>query len=178
VKDLIELLRDLCFLKRAPQDLPYAPVQLATLSVVVAALAILVARNLQGIAEPVPQVVVAMALTLGLPWIALRIARHQARFVQTAMALMGINIVFMLLQVPLILLMGKVPEDPNQWNGLQLGIGWLLILLFVWNLMVHGHILRHALDLPMRLGLLIAAVFFAIEIVALKTLFGQGVPAT
>ncbi|MBP6693309.1 MAG: hypothetical protein KA162_12790, partial [Xanthomonadales bacterium] len=61
----------------------------------------------------------------------------------------------------------------------QVVLGWLSLALLAWKLVVSGHVLRHALDVPLRIGVLIAAAFLAAEVVLNLALFGaQGTPAT
>ncbi len=173
MKSLLDLLRDLMLFKRGPQDLPHSPGLLAALCVVSFALDTYIASQFQVVPDAAPRVAFSLAMLLALPWVALRLANLDARYAQTATALVATSMLFTVLTVPVLLGVGKLPEDPKDLTAGQALLGWLSLLLMGWQLAVRGHIFRHALELPMRLGVLIAVVFFAIELVLALALFGR-----
>lgn len=174
MKSLLDLLRDLMLFRRGPQDLPFSTSLLAGACVVGFALDAFVASRFQQMADAVPRVAFSLAALLLLPWIALKLAKLEARYAQTATALVATSAMFTLLTVPVLLGVGKLPTDPKDLTAAQALLGWFSLLLVGWQLAVRGHILRHALDLPMRLGVLIAVVFFAVELIVAVIVFGQG----
>ena len=65
----------------------------------------------------------------------------------------------------------SLPQKPEQLTPGQ-SLSLLLALLFLaWEIAAAGNILRHALELPLRLGVLIAVAFFAIDQVVGGLLF-------
>ena len=80
---------------------------------------------------------------------------------------------FTLLTLPIVLGVGELPKDPKDLTAVQALLGWVSLLLMGWQLAVRGNILRHALDLPMRLGVLVAVVFFAVDVLVALILFGR-----
>lgn len=80
---------------------------------------------------------------------ALQVRGHPARWLQSYTALLGAGALFGLISLA--------------YRGLAslFGAGWLAELLdlslFVWSLAVMGHILRHALEIPLAMG--VAALF-------------------
>jgi predicted hotdog family 3-hydroxylacyl-ACP dehydratase len=66
-----------------------------------------------------------------------------------------------------------LPQAPDQVSAAQMLAAWLSLALLGWQLAVQGHILRHAMDLPFRLGMLLAVVFFALEFTLAVLLLGR-----
>jgi hypothetical protein len=131
------------------------------------------------IAVAAPQLGFEVLLLLALAWVPLAVAKRRERFIQTATAMVAVAIAFNLLAVPVVLGVGELPKDPRALSTVQVLLGWLSLALLAWKLVVSGHILRQALDVPLRIGVLIAAAFLAGEVVLNLALFGaQGTPAT
>jgi hypothetical protein len=165
MKALIEAIRDVCLLRRGPQDLPYSPALLHALAALSFVISLAVASRLAEVGALLLPLAVALGALIGLPYLALKLAGREARFVQTAIALLGCDVLFTLLYVPVAFGIGELPEQGQQMTGVQRLLALLSLGLIAWQLAVRGHILRHALELPMRVGLLVAVVFFAIEYV-------------
>ncbi len=173
MRTLLDLLRDLVLLRRGPQDVPFSPRLLGVLILVGLVVDLAVATRVAEASEVAPRVGFSMLLALALPWLALSIAGRRERFVQAATALIAVGIVFTLLAVPVVLGIGRIPKTTQELTGAQIALGWLSLVLVAWQLAARGHILRHALDLPLRLGVLIAVVFFALEVLLGIALFGR-----
>ena len=118
-----------------------------------------------------PHMAFSLLLMLGMTWVTLRIGEKEARYAQTASALLGTGIVLTRLEIPVLIGLGTLPQKPEQLTPGQ-SLSLLLALLFLaWEIAVAGNILRHALELPLRLGVLIAVAFFAIDQVVGGLLF-------
>jgi hypothetical protein len=177
MKNLIELLRDLCLLRRGPQDLPYSPGLLAALVLALLAFNAVVAAQVPRVSAA--QEVFAVLLLLGLVRATLALAGKPERFMQTATAMIGVRIVFMLLSLPLVVYVTSLPQDVAQLTGGQTLVVLLgSAVLFAWQVAVRGHVLRHALDQPMRIGVLVGVIYIAAEVVLTLALFGQERPPT
>lgn len=170
---LLALLRDLLLMRRGPQDLPYSPPLLAGLCVVAVLVDHALAAALVDGGAPTLRVLFSLAVLVGLPALALGMANLQARWVQTATALVATGIVFSLVALPVVAGVGRLPEDPSQLTPAQVIFGWLSIALLAWQVAVKGSIFRHALGVPLRAGVLLAIAFFAIELVLGIALFGS-----
>jgi hypothetical protein len=172
VNALLHLVRDLLLLRRGPQDVPYAPGLLA--AALLATMAIDALTGHLQVAGGLPFGVVAFsALALiGLPAIALRFAGRAERWMQTATALALTGVAFKLLVVPLLLGIGRLPEQAAAMAPHQTLLGLVALLLLVAQTVVKGHIFRHALDVPLRGGVLLAISFLMIELVLGVVLFG------
>ncbi len=169
---LIAAFRDVLLLRRGPQDLPHSQVLLAVLSVLALLVGMLQAGFLVGGPVPFAQLLVQLLLLVALPALALKMAGLSPRLVQTATALVGTDIVFSVLALPVVAGFGERPADPADLQPLQLLFAFVSFALLAYLAAVKGHILRHAMDVPLRAGVLLAIAFFAIEVVIVLALFG------
>lgn len=158
--------RDLCFLRLAPQDLPYSQTLLIALVAARLALDLAMGLIIASVGAALFASILGTALTLVAVWGLLRMTGYQARFVQTATALTLASLVFGLLSIPLKFGLHPLPDNAEQVVGAQLGMLLLLAILGGWSLAVTGHVLRHALDRSFLQGIGYALVIsFAIVLV-------------
>ena len=155
MKALLEILRDLLLFRRGPQDVPFSTSLLAACCIAGFALDAFVASMLQPMHDPLPRTAMSLAALLALPWVALKMANKEARYAQTAIALVATSAAFTVLAVPILVGIGTMPAKPEDVTQGQALLGLLSLALFGWQLAVRGHIYRHALELPLRLGVLI-----------------------
>ena len=94
----------------------------------------------------------------------LLLLQRNARILQTLTAMAGSGCLLGLIALPLVL-WGQPSEAEEQVSGLLL-YAWLLLL--VWNLLVAGHILRHALSTSLAIGIGVALLYalFSMQLVA------------
>jgi hypothetical protein len=151
---LAAIVRDICQLRRGPEEMPYSPRLLVVLVGASIGLDVLSERVLGG-HDALARSLVSTALVLALAWIALSMRRLDNRYVQTASALVACSIVFSLLVLPLALLAGPMPGDATL-TPLQTLIVWASFAIFVWSVLVDAHIIRRALDAPFGLGVALA----------------------
>jgi hypothetical protein len=155
-----ELIRDICLLRRGPQDLPYSIPLLAAVaaSCVIVQLGVAVARN-----APIGGVLTGAAMwlvvTLGALNLILTLRGLRNRFVQSATALLGCALVFTLLSVPIALLLDEPPATPQQMSPLQLLLGVVSLPLLIWKIIVDAHVFRHSFDVPFLSGVVIALLW-------------------
>lgn len=147
-RDLPALVLDLCRLRGGPQDLPWSPLLLGALFVVATGLDVVVGGLLDRDANALARSLLSSLVILGLCWIALAVRNFRNRFVQTATAIIATGIVFTLLQGALLWL-GGVPPTASS-TALTTGqsiVVWLLFAIFLWQVAVTAHIVRHAVEL-------------------------------
>ena len=181
VTTLLRLLWDLCRLRIGPQDLPFSIALARGLVFVSLAIDLLYATLLSPGAAVLPRLVVSALVLVGVPWLLLASRRRLPRYPQTLAALAGSGVLFKLAMLPLalVILDLPVPSTPEQLVPAQVLVGWLTLALLSWRLVVTGHILRHALDLRLASGLLLALAVFAFELVLGQlVLAGSGAAAT
>ncbi len=156
---------DICLLRRAPQDLSASGalfVIVVLISVAVGAVGVSdVIPGLAAIAAAMLDAVIAMVLLR----LALMLKNHSGRFIQTATALFGSSIIMGLIALPLQLAVGDDPQVVTPF----VSVAYLLLL--IWMQVIIGHILRHALDVSMMLGVGLALTYSVVSGVIIQSLF-------
>ncbi|HHH48648.1 MAG TPA: hypothetical protein ENK51_07165 [Gammaproteobacteria bacterium] len=159
---LLLLFIDLCRLRRGPQDVPASRflMMLTAGGYFVIGLAVSLLEQPPGLA--ILSAAVDTLMLAALAWLSLWIIGKTARFTQTYTALAGIGILFGLMGWPLVAFLQGLPQ--GQGSSLSL----LLLGLVIWNIVVIGHILRHALGLMMwaASGLALFYVYLSIRVMS------------
>ena len=144
------ILRDILLLRRGPQDLPYST-QLLT-SAVAASIVVQAIAGAVLVNATATVIVVSAFISVGLTLVALNlmlgIRRLRNRFIQTATALLGCNLLFSIISIPAALILPTKPTSPEQMPMLALLLAPLAFACAIWQLAVNAHILRHSLDIP------------------------------
>jgi hypothetical protein len=156
---LLNLMR----LRSGPQELPADRGLLLVLVAVYLAQGFL-AGELIDEQDAGPRTVVAIAVQFAAIIALLSWRKLRARALQTLTAMAGTGFLFGLLS--LVVLVRVDPENP------QPGLALAYLGLFIWSLVVDGHIYRHALSIRMSGGVLTAVLIFAANFVLLGALFG------
>jgi hypothetical protein len=162
--NLLQLLRDICLLRRGPQDVPYSPRLLVAVCAASLLLQLAIASVLGIDGDALGAGLIGLAFNFGILYGLLAVRGVRARFVQTALALTACAILFAILSVPIVLMAGGKPPTPETMTPLQALLGLLALPVVVWKLMVDAHILRHSLNLPFFAGLLIALIWVIAEL--------------
>ena len=168
MKRLLDFFIDLCLLRATPQQLPASPV-LFWLSVVAELLAgtLLISGARAGVFAALLETLVDVLLLLLLLYLALQARNLTARFLQSATALLGASALLSLLAMPLLALSSSGGEG----SGLAALAALLLLALIIWNMVVLGHILRHALRLSFAIGIALAFAYTSLSYMVLYQLF-------
>ncbi len=168
MKPLFKRFYEICLLRKGPQDLPASTFLLGlTLSVYLAMGTLLSSLNLAGW-QSFLLVAVDSLILGGLAFLMLRMRHFPERFVQVFSALLGTGAFFELLALPL-LFWQQQAIDAFQGAAGDAGMGvfvsaLVLWLCLFWNLIVIGHILRHALSTIMPVGMALAVAYMFISI--------------
>ena len=176
MKAFLEILRDILLFRRGPQDVPYSTSLLATSCIVAYVVDFAVTAQLYADAAIAAPIAVSVAAELALAYAALMMSNRNARFAQTATALMGTRIAFTLMTFPMLLGLGPA-RDPEKLTAMQALLVWLLLPFAFWKLAVTAHVLRSALETSMRIGLLLALVFTVIAYLASVAFFPRELAA-
>ncbi len=150
-------------LRSGPQDLP-AGFGLALLLSVAWLAQGLVTDQLLDDTGSAPRSLLAVLVQFGAVIALLSLRDRTARIPQTISALAGTGFIFGLFA--LFLLLQLDPQQP------QPGLAFAYLGLFVWSLVVDGHIYRHALSIKMSLGVLVAVLIFAANYTLMRAVFG------
>ena len=168
---------DMCLLKKNPQDLPGSNFLLHLL--IVCNLAINFTINIATTSFPVALILsgLAVALVWSFTMLLLWTLKFSARTRQTLIAIFGTDLI---IAVPAIVLRYWL-----QWletHNLQSDVAVIMwILVFIWNLIVTAHILRHALSKPFGVGVIASigytVIVFNVMYSAHEWLVNPGVPS-
>jgi hypothetical protein len=166
---LLSLYRDICQLRRGPQDLPHSPLLLAAVCAATLLLQLAIAELFGVTGDTLLAGVIGLAFNLGVLHLVLTLRGFGNRFVQTALAWFGCALFFILLLLPVMLLTGAPPVSSDQVTPVQGMLALLALPILGWWLVVDAHILRHALNLPFLGGLAVAIIWIVAELL-LQTL--------
>lgn len=167
MRPILDAYIKLCLLRLAPQDLP-ASATLLGLSLLMYGGASLLAAlvELRG-AQAVMAALVDTGLLTLMTQLTLWIRNLGARLTQTLTALAGAGTVMTVISLPILIWQHAVGLPPQ---GSMMPTLTLLALL-LWNLVVMGNILRHALSAPIFVGTLLAILYVYISISLFRSLF-------
>lgn len=142
---------DICRLRITPQDLPYSKFLLKFTLVFYTLISGAISLIQLSLPEALLSSLLDTALLVLLISSLLYFARYSTRITQTLTALAGANCVLgVLLFVPVFWL---------KFYQSDAGLPILLLLgLMVWNFVVSAHILRHTLEVPFFIGILLTGV--------------------
>ena len=158
---------DICLLRRAPQDLPASTplfVISITLSVIVGAIGVAdIIKGISALAASMLDAVIALVMLR----LVLVIQNHSARFLQTATALFGSSLVLGLIALPLQLVVG----DAGNESAMAPLVSMAYLVLLIWVQVVIGHILRHALNISLPLGIGLALTYSIVSGIIIQALF-------
>lgn len=147
---LLILIINIMRLRAAPQDLPYSRFLMLACVGAYLLMGLVISLLDQGFGLALLSAGIDTGLLIGLAYLALWIRNYQGRTVQTVTAFAATGTLFELIGWPLVAYL-------QQSDGSSLSI--LLLLLIIWNISVIGHILRHAVDVPMWVGTGVALLY-------------------
>jgi len=144
---------DLALWRMSPAQLPPSPFFLG----LVAGLVALIEITMALIPPPSPEsIATRILLSVGLPlawtWGILRLANRRERFLQTAIALLGVSVLAVLALYPLDWLSQTLGE--HHPATVPLVFAWLIAL--VWYMLACAHIWRSALGSQLMLGVAVS----------------------
>lgn len=162
----------ICLLRAAPQDLPSS-----SFLVVVSLAAYLASGTLlmltdTDLASALAQSALDAAALAVVTTVLLQLRNHPLRLPQTYAALVGSGTLLNLIAVPVTL--GLVAAQQAGGGGELLALLWLGLI--IWSLMITGHIFRHALEIPLPAGIVIAVAYLMLIIQLTRTLFPNEIP--
>ncbi len=161
VRAFLELLSG----KRRPQDIPASqPLFALTFAFYLAASASLTAVAVDwstAVKAALADAVVLPAFVVSVLWL----RNCTGRFLQTLTAMAGVGALFALAAILPFMVTAHMPESP-----LSAPASVLVLVMFIWNVLVLGHILRHALTIAFPAGVLVAMAYVALSMVATEFL--------
>ncbi len=152
---------DLALWRISPAQLPASRFLL-----VLVTLAVAVLEALGALLPPaqtdriVSRVALSVALPLAWAWTILYLTRHRQRFLQTAIALLGVGVLAQLVLYPL----GSVLDVIGMDHPAAIPLGLLSFAGLVWYLLACAHIWRAALESGLTLGLSISIGYLVLSV--------------
>ena len=167
MKAIVRTCWQICLLRQGPQVFPRSWTLFVILLLVYMATDVIL-FVVQGLRSLVllPELLLDTALLLAFYALVLAIWQKLERFNQALSALLGSGSIIMLVAVPFTLLATLLPAS----TGAQ-AVGVLLWVILAWNVLVMGHILRHALNTWLTLGIIIAGTYVVLNLVMFAALF-------
>lgn len=171
---------DILLLRCGPQDLPADWRLLAGFAVVYCSLAGMQMSLVTPAGSAVFQAILATLLLAAYVNAVLRLREMPERFVQTLSALFIIGSALTLLMLgptsALAPFLQAVADNPNAQAAPQPPAIALFsyMLVGIWNLVVFGHIYRHALSVPLWMGIGAAVLFEFVLLMSITLLSGGG----
>lgn len=150
---LIMLVINIMRLRAAPQNLPHSWFLMTLCIGVYLLMGVVISLLDLNFGLALVSASIDTVLLIGLAWLALWIRGYKGRAVQTITAFAATGTLFELIGWPLVAYLHQVSaEDPSS-------LSLLLLILIIWNISVIGHILRHAIDVPMWVGTGVALLY-------------------
>lgn len=169
--ELIRAFFDITLRRRGPEDLPASGFLLGLVLGCYALVSGLgVAVYARSVADFSAQLALDLALFFGFFVLLLALYRRTGRLLQTLTALLGTGAMLSAIALPLLLWLRT--EDPETPGAGVPALGMYLLVL--WSLMVTGHILHRALEIPFVGGMVLALGYFTLNIAAFGYLFPAG----
>lgn len=145
----------ICLLQHRPQDLPAAQLLFVITAVAYALSNIILAATYMNPARASLCGAAEAVLMLSIMYILLALRGVPRRWLQTGVAISGTGTLFSLVGLPLFMVITRA----NAAGPWQMAAYLAVMGLLAWNVAVLGHILRHALSIPMIAGVVVAIAY-------------------
>ena len=150
--------------KKTPAHLPASPFLLVLIACVAALLEVLSnflpPSRRDGV---LPGILLSVALPLCFAWGLLAVARRRERFLQTASALLGVEVLAEIVIYPVIAVLRVMGTDRLTSNPVGLLLSAAYIVGIIWYLLACAHVWRAALDSGLLLGGVISVGYFILS---------------
>lgn len=169
MQQLLSAFLDIIMLRKGPQDLPASQFLMVSALLCYGASGLaLFLTQIPSVAGALSELSVVLAMEAGFFVALLALQGRSSRTVQTLTALWGTGTFLTLAGLPLHMWIASIPEGSDPATVATLGVLLLLIL----SLVVAGHILREALELPLPAGILLVMSEFILSVFVTAQLFG------
>lgn len=158
---------NICLLANGPQDMPYSHV----LFRILLALYLLTAMAGWSVKLEVSTALFAslvdVSMLLVFIRLALSVSGKSARFIQTATTMLGVGVMFQLIELPLmhVFVDEQKPANPE--------VGFILLALYSWNLAVYAHIFREALSIRLLAAFILILAYVIAAMAGYQFLFPE-----
>lgn len=156
----------ICLFRRAPQELPASTTLLGLVLLASMVASLVLARSSLSWSLAFVSAVVETLFMVAAVYLILRLQGLTGRWLKTVTAIAGTNVVLVIISLPLLvwLLLAQNQQMNTSLPGL------LFLCLIIWNVMILGHIFRHALSTYFPLGVVVALGYYSLSIAMLNWL--------
>lgn len=155
LKTLFTSFMDICLFRKGPQDLPASGFLLRLIVVLSAVTALLLNLANRPFQHAIVAVILNLAVVAIITQLILRLHNKTPRFNQTLIAQFGSGIVLSVFAIPVVVMM-QYAEN----NNVDISSGVILwMILFIWEIAVTAHILRHAISTSLMQGFMMAILY-------------------
>lgn len=158
----------ICLLRVAPQDLPASRSLMGVSLLCYFAVSLAVAWIQLGTHLTLPAALLDTAFLAAVTGVVLWVRSYLHRYTQTFTALAGSGALLGLVALPILAWQKQVGAGPDAGFTLP---GLLLLLWTAWNIVVVGHVLRHALSTMFAVGIVVAVVYMHLAFQLARVLF-------
>jgi hypothetical protein len=156
---------DVALGRRGPQDIPASHPLLVGTFAAYFVLTVALARVAESWSTAFRAAVVDAAVLTAFVAAVLWLRSRTSRWLQTLTALTGVGVLFTAAAIPPFMAIEHLGGSP-----VAAVASVMTLVLFVWNLLAGGHILRHALSVPFPAGVMVALAYAAVSIAAVEIL--------
>jgi hypothetical protein len=150
---------DVCRFKKKPQDIPESKNLLTFCAMVFVVLSVFLANFFQPFENAVLSAVIELVLIMIFTLALLQIRGKASRWPQTVTAFFGTNIIVSVIALPVYIFLGFGGLNEVETNSIK-AMGLLFLAgLSLWNIVIMGYILKHALEIHFAITLFIAMVY-------------------
>jgi len=151
---LLKVFFDICFLRRNPQSLPRSSELLVICLFAYTLIDILLVSQTGPLIDAILAAAIETFVLMLMTYLILKMHDLQVRWNQTVIALAGVGFLFGLLALPLFY--GGLLVDSEKTSVPLL---FIFLALVIWNIVVIGHILRHAIDTTLGFGIVLGVIY-------------------
>jgi hypothetical protein len=158
---LVKAFWDIALWKRSPAHLPASLFLLALVAAAAALLEVLGALLPPVSTDGMPvRILLSVALPLGFAWAVLLVARRRHRFLQTGIALLGVEVLVELVLYPL----GSLIHVVGSERIASVPIEVMMLVGLIWYMLACANIWRVALDSGLAIGIAISVGYFLLSL--------------
>lgn len=163
------LILDIALLQHGPQALPFSTGLTVAALASYAAAGMLAHQLIAPAMNPVGPGFFDLSLLVGFVLALLYGRGLPGRARQTLAALGGVGTLLTLCSLPVVPLLDPATAGPAQASAGA--IFWMALM--IWSLVVTGHVLRHALDISLPVGIFLALAYMMVSLVLYGIMFGM-----
>jgi len=166
MQELLRVFWDIALFRRGPRDVPASRLLLAVAAAGYVATSAVQSLLLFGPPLAVERGFADLALTVAVFWTALALRRRGYRFLQTLTAMLGTGTLLSLPMIAMLIVRREVADAA----AVALLLSVASVPLLVWYLFVVGHIVRHALEVPLFTGMAVAMTYIVLGYLLIEQL--------